>query len=93
MAQEGRAFSVSVYLDENIVGGIFGFCVTETVFTAVSMFHRASQAGTLALVTLLERLKEREFKVVDIQKLSDHTARFGAWEVPREQYLELLGSR
>lgn len=91
--KEGLLLSIGVHLEETLVGGIFGAFVTDKIFTAISMFHRRDQAGTLALCTLLQELKKRDCTHVDIQKMTDHTARFGAYEISQREYLSLLSLR
>jgi leucyl/phenylalanyl-tRNA--protein transferase len=54
------------------------------------MFSRCRDASKIALVHLVERLREREFKLFDIQFLNNHTARLGAVEIPRREYLARL---
>ena len=93
LSKEGLLLSIGVHFDETLVGGIFGLYVTERVFTAISTFHRRGQAGTLALYTLLQELKKRDFVIVDIQKMTDHAARFGAFEMSRQEYLSSLSLR
>jgi leucyl/phenylalanyl-tRNA--protein transferase len=44
----------------------------------------------VALVRLVSHLQARGYRVLDIQQLTPHTARFGAIEIPRRQYLERL---
>ena len=93
LSKDGLLLSIGVHFAETLVGGIFGAFVTDKVFTAISMFHRKDQAGTLALYTLLQELKKRELHLVDIQKMTDHTARFGAFEMSRQDYLSSLSHR
>jgi leucyl/phenylalanyl-tRNA--protein transferase len=44
----------------------------------------------VALAFLVDRLRERGFQLFDIQFLSGHTARLGAIEIPRAEYLARL---
>ena len=72
-------------------GGVFGVAVGG-LFAAESMFHRETDASKVALAHLVERLKRRGFELLDIQVLTPHTARLGAREIPRRQYLERLSA-
>jgi leucyl/phenylalanyl-tRNA--protein transferase len=54
------------------------------------MFYRHTDGSKVALVALFDRLKERGYELVDTQMLTEHTERMGAFEVPRDKYLELL---
>ena len=50
------------------------------------MFSRETDASKVALVELVERLKRGGFTLLDTQFLTEHLARFGTIEVPREEY-------
>lgn len=54
------------------------------------MFHRATDASKVALIALVDRLRERRFALLDTQWLTPHLARFGAHEVSRVEYLRRL---
>ena len=56
------------------------------------MFHRAPDAGNLALAATAERLRERRFALWDIQMASPHTRRFGAIEIPDREYRRRLAA-
>ncbi|NDC59674.1 MAG: leucyl/phenylalanyl-tRNA--protein transferase, partial [Alphaproteobacteria bacterium] len=59
-------------------------------FFGESMFSRISEASKLALLSLVEILRERGFGLLDIQWVTDHLEMFGAVEVRRATYLRLL---
>lgn len=71
------------------VGGVYGVALGGAFF-AESMFHRATDAGKVALVTLIRRLRQRGFGLCDIQWTTEHLSQFGACELPREAFLRLL---
>jgi len=71
------------------VGGLYGVAVAGALF-AESMFHTATDAGKVALVYLVERLRARGFALCDVQWTSDHLRRFGAFDVSRAEYRSLL---
>ena len=54
------------------------------------MFHHATDASKVALVALVERLRERGYVLLDTQWMTEHLAQFGAVEIPRRRYLRLL---
>jgi leucyl/phenylalanyl-tRNA--protein transferase len=54
------------------------------------MFTRVRDASKVALVYLVERLRQRGFGLFDIQMLTEHTARLGAVEIRRRDYLDRL---
>jgi leucyl/phenylalanyl-tRNA--protein transferase len=59
-------------------------------FAGESMFSRQTDASKIALAFTVARLRERGFLLFDIQLLSEHTARLGAVEIPRAEYLARL---
>jgi leucyl/phenylalanyl-tRNA--protein transferase len=84
-----QAHSVEAWHDGGLAGGVYGIAVGG-LFSAESMFHRRSDASKVALVALVERLRERGFMLVDVQILNEHTAKIGATEIPRRDYLKRL---
>jgi len=54
------------------------------------MFHHVTNASKIALAALVERLRARKFTLLDTQWLTPHLVQFGAVEIPRVQYLQLL---
>jgi leucyl/phenylalanyl-tRNA---protein transferase len=85
----GHAHSIEVWQDGELAGGLYGVAIGG-FFAGESMFTRRRDASKVALVHTLRRLKERGFQLFDIQLLTDHTARLGAIEIPRRQYLARL---
>jgi leucyl/phenylalanyl-tRNA--protein transferase len=86
----GMAHSVETWLDEKLVGGIYGLSLGAAFF-GESMFSRVTDASKAALVHLVARLKAGGYTLLDTQFTTDHLARFGGIEIPRAQYLQLLG--
>ncbi len=89
--ERGLAHSVEVMHSNHLVGGLFGVALGG-LFTSESMFHRVSNAGSAALVATHALLVDRGYTLWDIQMRSDHTARFGAVELPHDEYLDLLAN-
>ncbi|MBL9124101.1 MAG: leucyl/phenylalanyl-tRNA--protein transferase [Planctomycetaceae bacterium] len=85
----GYAHSVEVWQGDELVGGTYGLAL-GAMFAAESMFYRARDASKVALVNLVEHLRARGYLLLDIQQLTPHTARFGAIEIPRADYLRRL---
>jgi len=71
-------------------GGLYGVAIGGAFF-AESMFHRQSDAGKVALVCLVERLKACGFSILDVQWTTPNLRHFGAFDVPRDEYLAMLG--
>lgn len=87
--QLGFAHSVEIRLDDELVGGLYGVHIGGAFF-GESMFHRATDASKVALVALVERLRERGFALLDTQWQTPHLAQFGTEEIPRREYLRRL---
>ena len=54
------------------------------------MFSQADDASKIALVHLVARLRAGGFTLLDSQFVTDHLRQFGATEVPRDRYREML---
>jgi leucyl/phenylalanyl-tRNA--protein transferase len=85
----GHAHSVETWRDGRLAGGIYGVAIGG-LFAGESMFSRQPDASKVALAALVERLRQRGFRLFDIQFLTEHTARLGAIEIPRKEYLARL---
>jgi leucyl/phenylalanyl-tRNA--protein transferase len=85
----GHAHSIECWQGEELVGGLYGVRLGGDFF-GESMFSRARDASKVALVRLVEGLKRGGFTLLDTQFITAHLARFGAIEIPREQYLRKL---
>ena len=72
-------------------GGLYGVSIGGAFF-AESMFHRRRDAGKVALVYLVERLARRGFVMCDVQWTTDNLRCFGAFDMPRGEYLDMLVS-
>jgi leucyl/phenylalanyl-tRNA--protein transferase len=87
----GYAHSVEAWREDLLAGGLYGVALGGAFF-GESMFSRAANASKVALVHLVERLRSRRFELLDTQFVTPHLARFGAVEIPREEYLARLRS-
>ena len=85
----GFAHSVEAWQDGRLVGGLYGVALGG-VFFGESMFHRKTNASKVALAALVEHLRARGFRLLDIQWVTPHLEQFGAAEIPRSTYLERL---
>lgn len=86
MHKLGLAHSFEVWLDGELVGGLYGIAIGKAFF-GESMFHKVTDASKIALVFLVEFLKEQNFQLLDCQYLNPHLLQFGAYEVTQEDYL------
>ncbi|MCW0182759.1 MAG: leucyl/phenylalanyl-tRNA--protein transferase [Zavarzinia sp.] len=87
----GHAHSVEARLGGRLVGGLYGVRLGAAFF-GESMFSRETDASKVALVHLIARLRKGGFTLLDTQFVTDHLKRFGALEVPRDQYRRLLAA-
>lgn len=85
----GHAHSVEVWRGDELAGGTYGVSIGG-FFSAESMFYRVTDASKVALASLVSRLRQRGFVLLDVQMTTEHTARMGATEVPRKEYLKRL---
>lgn len=81
----GHAHSVECWREGRLVGGLYGLSLGAAFF-GESMFHRETDASKVALAHLVARLRRGGYVLLDTQFQTDHLARFGAVEIPREAY-------
>jgi leucyl/phenylalanyl-tRNA--protein transferase len=86
----GWAHSVEVWNDQgSLVGGLYGIGLGG-MFAGESMFHTATDASKVALVHLVERMRDREAWLLDVQWATPHLESLGAMEISRLDYLDWL---
>lgn len=85
----GHAHSVEAWLNDELVGGLYGVTLGSAFF-GESMFSRQADASKVCLVSLVEHMKEKGFTLLDTQFTTDHLKRFGAIDIPRAEYSILL---
>ena len=82
----GFAHSVECWDADGLQGGLYGVSL-GLAFFGESMFSRKTDASKIALVHLVEKLRHRQFKLLDTQWLTSHLTQFGGMEIPRREYL------
>ena len=87
--ESGFAHSVEVWLQGDLVGGLYGVSLGRCFF-GESMFTLVSNASNVGLVKLVEHLKELSFDMIDCQVPTAHLTRFGARQIPRIRFLNQL---
>lgn len=85
----GLAHSVETYMDDRLVGGLYGVTLGAAFF-GESMFHHVSDASKVAFHYLVLTLREQQFELLDTQFINDNVRRFGAIEIPKAEYLKRL---
>jgi leucyl/phenylalanyl-tRNA--protein transferase len=85
----GFAHSVEAWKDGELAGGLYGVSLGAAFF-GESMFHHVRDASKVALVALVDRLRERDYELLDTQAATSHLKRFGCVEIRAEDYLRRL---
>lgn len=85
----GRAHSVEAWLEDELVGGLYGVSLGAAFF-GESMFSRVTDASKVSLVHLVARLRKGGYKLLDTQFVTSHLGQFGAVEVHRGGYRDML---
>ena len=85
----GHCHTVEVYQDGRLVGGLYGVRLGAAFF-GESMFHRRTDASKVALVHLVQRLRDRGYELLDTQATTPHLRRFGCIDIPASEYLRRL---
>jgi leucyl/phenylalanyl-tRNA---protein transferase len=85
----GNCHTVEVRHKGELVGGLYGVSIGGAFF-GESMFHTETDASKVALVHLVARLRASGYKLLDAQFVTTHLATFGAIEIPKSLYQNLL---
>lgn len=85
----GYAYSIETYLDDKLVGGLYGLLIND-VFCGESMFSKVSDASKVAFYHLCSQAQENGIKLIDCQVHNPHLESLGAKQIPREEYFKLL---
>jgi len=87
--REGYAHSVECWLENRLVGGVYGVAI-RGLFAGESMFCLVPEASKVALVHLLDHLRSRGFALFDLQMVTPVTERMGGYGIRRKEYLRRL---
>ncbi|WP_116084346.1 leucyl/phenylalanyl-tRNA--protein transferase [Tropicimonas sp. IMCC34011] len=87
--ERGFAHSIEVRRGTDLVGGVYGVSLGG-IFFGESMFSRRTDASKIALVYLMDRLRQSGFVLFDTQFTTPHLKRLGACDVPRTAYHQML---
>jgi leucyl/phenylalanyl-tRNA--protein transferase len=74
-----------------LVGGLYGVAIGG-LFAAESKFHRVTDASKVAVVALVDLMREGGGVLLDVQWTTPHLASLGAIDMPRAQYLDLVAA-
>lgn len=88
----GFVATVGTYLDSQLVAGIWGIGIGR-VFGIMSMFHLQEHAGSLAMAALVDVVSsDGRWSVIDCGPMTPNFERYGAREIPEQQFCELIWS-
>ncbi len=85
----GFAHSVETYVENRLVGGLYGVSLGAAFF-GESMFYHVSDAAKVAFHYLIIILRQQQYALLDTQFINDNVRRFGAVEIPKADYLKRL---
>lgn len=83
--ETGHAHSVEAWQDQKLVGGLYGVSLGSAFF-GESMFSRVTDASKICLAYLVKHMINNDFNLLDTQFTTDHLKRFGAIDIPRDEY-------
>ena len=89
LQKRGFAYSIETYLEDRLVGGVYGVCINR-FYSGESMFHLEDNASKVALVSLLYLLKQRDIGWLDTQMVTPVVESLGGLEIPRETFVKML---
>ncbi|HBC56904.1 MAG TPA: leucyl/phenylalanyl-tRNA--protein transferase [Gammaproteobacteria bacterium] len=85
----GHAHSVETWLEDRLVGGLYGIKIGQ-IFFGESMFSHITNASKVALAYLVALLLQWQFQLIDCQQDTPHLTRLGAIQMPRDQFVAVL---
>lgn len=85
----GYAYSVEVWKDYELVGGLYGIDLGD-IFCGESMFTKANNASKVGFIHLVKELTKNNYKLIDCQVPSAHLKSLGAEEISRKEFLSFL---
>ncbi|MFK7781936.1 leucyl/phenylalanyl-tRNA--protein transferase [Psychroserpens sp.] len=81
------AKSVEVWLNGDLVGGLYGIDLGNGMFCGESMFSKVSNASKVGFISFIQNTN---YKLIDCQVYTNHLESLGAEEIPRETFLKYL---
>lgn len=87
--ENGYAHSVEAWQGNELAGGLYGVAYRGAFF-GESMFRKVNNASKVCVVELYRILQDNKYMLFDIQMMTSHFEQFGAVEISKRKYLELL---
>ncbi len=85
----GKALSVEVWKNNELVGGLYGVVVGNGVFSGESMFAKVSNASKYGFIHFVQ---SRNYELIDCQTHSNHLESLGGRFISRVEFGEFLTS-
>ncbi|MEM5539068.1 leucyl/phenylalanyl-tRNA--protein transferase [Olleya sp. AS48] len=85
--QLGYAKSIEVWLNNTLVGGLYGVDLGNGVFCGESMFAKVSNASKVGFISFIQNTN---YKLIDCQVYTNHLESLGAMDISRAQFLKYL---
>ncbi len=85
----GHAHSVETWLDDELIGGLYGVNIGR-VFFGESMFSQATDASKVALVGLVTHCQALGIQLIDCQHATAHLTSLGSRVISRQSFLKLV---
>ena len=86
--EAGYAFSVEVWEESNLIGGMYGVCLGSYV-CGESMFYIKTNASKVGLISLVQGLQRLGVQWMDTQMVTPLLHSFGATQISRDEYLKM----
>ncbi|TKD36453.1 leucyl/phenylalanyl-tRNA--protein transferase [Azotobacter chroococcum] len=87
--RRGIAHSVEVWQNDNLVGGLYGLAIGQ-LFFGESMFSHVDNASKVGFATLVRRLEQWGFVLIDCQMPTQHLQSLGARSISRSEFADYL---
>ena len=89
MHRQGYAHSAEVWLNNALVGGLYGIRLGN-IFFGESMFSYISNASKYAFISYINYLVQQGVQLIDCQVYTAHLESLGARMIEREEFMKFL---
>ncbi len=89
--QLGYAHSAECWLNDELVGGLYGIRLGK-VFFGESMFSKTSNASKFAFIQYVQQLITEGVQLIDCQVYTSHLESLGAQMIERKDFIRLLSA-
>ncbi|WP_296316294.1 leucyl/phenylalanyl-tRNA--protein transferase [Winogradskyella sp. UBA3174] len=83
----GYAKSVEVWLNKELVGGLYGIDLGNNMFCGESMFAKVSNASKVGFISMIQN---SDYKIIDCQLHTNHLESLGGKHISRLDFLKYL---